>query len=216
VSPAPIAVSAPHERLIRDRPPFQLAHQGGVSTNGFYSPAALAELGLARFGDNVLIDRTVRIYGAELLELGSHVRIDAYSVISCGSAGISIGSHVHIGAFAFLAGEARIELHDFSGLSSRVSIYSSSDDYSGATLTNPMVPSGLRDVSEAPVTLGRHAVVGTGSVVLPGVTVGDGAAVGALSLVRRNVLDFSVVAGDGRVLGHRSRGLLELEQQVAA
>jgi galactoside O-acetyltransferase len=200
-------------RLLRDRPRFHLDDEG-ASPNGFYSRAALADLGLARFGDNVLIDRTARIYGAERLELGSHVRIDAYSVISCGAGGIAIGSHVRVGAFAFLAGEGRIELQEYSGLSDRVSIYSSDEDYSGASPANPTVPRELRHVSAAPVTVGRYAAVGTGSVVLPGVTIGSGAAVGALSLVRRNVLDFAVLGADGRVLGHRTRGLLELEQPI--
>jgi dTDP-4-amino-4,6-dideoxy-D-glucose acyltransferase len=181
---------------------------------GFYSRDELAELGLACFGDDVSIDRTARIYGAGRLELGSNVRIDAYSVLSCGAGGIAIGSYVHVGAFGFMAGEGRIELHDFAGLSGRVSIYSSNEDYSGASLTNPTVPQELRGVSEAPVTVCRHAIVGAGSVILPGVTVGEGAAVGALSLVRRDVAEFTVVAGNGKVLGERSRKLLELEARV--
>jgi acetyltransferase-like isoleucine patch superfamily enzyme len=96
-----------------------------------------------------------------------------------------------------------------------VSIYSSTDDYSGDTLTNPTVPDELTGVTSAPVTVGRHAIVGAGAVILPGVTIGTGTAVGALSLVRRDVADFTVVGGvPARILGERSRRLLELEQRL--
>jgi galactoside O-acetyltransferase len=185
-----------------------------VSANGFHSRDELAELGLRAYGDDVLIDRTVRIYRPGQLELGSRVRIDAYSVLSCGDGGIWIGSNVHLGAFCFLTGAGRIELHDFCGLSGRSSVYSSNDDYSGAALTGPTVPEHLRNVANAPVTVRRHAIVGAGSVLLPGVTIGEGAAVGALSLVRRDVPDFTIVGGTGRVLGERKRDLLELEHLI--
>src|SRR5262249_56740139 len=146
-----------------------------------------------RLWDDVKIDRSVRIYGAERLEIGDHVRIDAYCVLSCGAEGISIGNHVHLGVYVFLSGAARIEVQDFAGLSGRVSVYSSNDDYSGAVLTGPTVPDDLRNVTDAPVVVGRHAIVGAGSVVLPGVTIGVGAAVASLRLVRQDVDDFTTL-----------------------
>ena len=94
-------------------------------------------------------------------------------------------------------------------------MYSSNDDYSGATLTGPTVPAELSHVHAAPVHVGRHVIIGAGSVLLPGVTIGDGAAVGALSIVKRDVEPFTIVAGpDGRVIGERKRDLLELESRV--
>lgn len=179
----------------------------------FYSEVELVDLGIGRYGDDVLIDRDVRLIHPERLELGSHVRIDAFSIVSCGKGGIAVGDYVHIGAFAFLAGDGRIEIRDFGGLSGRVSIYSSNEDYSGASLTNPTVPEAYRRVSVAPVTVGRHAIIGAGSIILPGVTIGDGAAVGGLSLVRRDVEPFTIWAA-GRALRERSRDLLELEQAL--
>ena len=58
-------------------------------------------------------------------------------------------------------------------------------------------------------------IVGAGSVILPGVTIGEGAAVGALSIVKRDVEPFTIVAGaDTRVIGTRKRDLLELESRI--
>jgi dTDP-4-amino-4,6-dideoxy-D-glucose acyltransferase len=166
-------------------------------------------------GDDVFIDSGARLFGTERISIGSHVRIDAFAVISAGAGGIVIGDHVHIAAHVFMSGAGRIEIRDFAGLSGRVSVYSSNDDYSGETLTGPTVPDELRAVTSAPVVVGRHAIVGAGSVILPGVTIGTGAAVGAQSLVRRDVPDFTIVGGvPARVLGERSRRLLELEQRL--
>jgi acetyltransferase-like isoleucine patch superfamily enzyme len=178
-------------------------------------PDELRALGVAAVGEDVAVDPTVRIFGAARLRIGSHVRIDAFTVLSAGAGGIEIGDHVHIGAHGFLAGAGAIALRDFSGLSGRVSVYSSTDDYSGEALTNPTVPEALTNVTSAPVEIGRHVIVGAGSVVLPGVTLAEGAAVGALSVVRRSVEPFTVVAGaPARAVGARSRRLLELEARV--
>jgi len=186
-----------------------------VSDTGFLDEAGLAALGLASYGTDVRIDSAARFYGAGRIEIGSHTRIDAFCVLSAGERGIRVGNHVHIAAHGFMAGAGRIELEDFANISGRVSIYSSNDDYSGATLTGPTVADELEDVQVAPVRIGRHVIVGSGSVILPGVTLGEGAAVGALSIVKRDVEPFTIVAGaDGRVVGTRKRDLLELESRV--
>lgn len=186
-----------------------------MSDTGFLNEAALEALGLASFGADVRIDAAARFYGAGRIEVGSHTRIDAFAVLSAGEGGIRVGNHVHIAAHGFIAGAGQIELEDFANISGRVSIYSSNDDYTGATLTGPTVPDELKNVEVAPVRIGRHVIVGAGSVILPGVTIGEGAAIGALSVVKRDVEPFAVVAGtDGRVIGTRKRDLLELESRV--
>ena len=50
-------------------------------------------------------------------------------------------------------------------------------------------------VSHADVIIGRHVIIGSGSVVLPGVNLEDGVAVGALSLVSKNCSKFGVYFG---------------------
>ena len=109
---------------------------------------------------------------------------------------------------------ARVELQDFCGLSSRVTLYTASDDYSKGAMTNPTIPLKYRNVTSGPVVLRKHVIVGAGSVILPGVTLGLASSVGALSLVHRDTLDFSIVAGSpARAVGTRSDRILELEQE---
>lgn len=173
------------------------------------------KMGFAAVGKNVLISDRASFYGASRISIGDNVRIDDFTVLSAGSGGIFIGNYIHIAVYTALIGKESITLQDFSNLSARVSIYSSSDDYSGASLTNPMVPAAYTDVYHAPVQIGRHAIIGCGSVVLPGATLEEGVAIGALSLVRSNCSAFGIYAGTpARFIRERKRDLLALEQQM--
>ena len=161
------------------------------------------------------VHSSVLVFGSEHVEMGENVRIDAHVVITAGPGRVTIGDNVHIGAAAHLFGTAGIEIADFANLSSRVSLFSTNDDYTEGYLTSPVVPDHLRKVVEAPVKVGRHAIVGCGAVVLPGVTIGEGAAVGALSLVKVDVDPYVVVAGaPARRVAERNRErLLTLERR---
>ncbi|WP_118857354.1 acyltransferase [Sphingomonas mesophila] len=178
----------------------------------FLNRDELEQAGFKSLGENVLISSRASVYGAERIAIGSHVRIDDFCILSAGSGGIRIGDHIHVACYTSLIGAGRITLADFCNLSSRVAIYSSSDDYSGRTMTNPMVPADLKAVDDRPVSIGRHAIIGCGSVILPGVTIGDGAAVGALSVINRDCDPFTIYAGSpARAVKGRDRQLLELE-----
>ncbi len=181
----------------------------------FLTRDELEGLGFAALGRDVLIDDAARFYGVPHISLGSHVRIDAFSVLTAGPAAMAIGDHVHIGAGCYVSGGAGIRIDDFCGLSPRVAIFTTCDDFSGGGLTNPTVPEELRAVESAPVHLRKHALVGCGSVVLPGVTLGVGASVGALSHVNKSVPEFQIVSGNPvRRVGVRSRDLLQAEDEL--
>lgn len=176
--------------------------------------AAIEAMGFAAVGENVMISDRASFYNCGAIALGSNVRIDDFCVLSAGSGGIHIGSHVHVAVFSLLIGAKRITLSDFCNLSSRTAIYSSSDDYSGTTMTNPTIPSEYTGVLHADVFLGKHVIVGSGSVILPGVTLEEGVAVGALSLVNRDCVAFGIYAGNpARRIKERKRDLLTLEQK---
>jgi dTDP-4-amino-4,6-dideoxy-D-glucose acyltransferase len=156
----------------------------------------LGSLGLAAMGSDVSIEESVLILGAEHISIGSHVRIDAFSVLSAGPGDLTIGNHVHLGVAVRVYAGAGVAIESFAGLSAGVTVYSVSDDFTGGALTNPTVPSDLRRVTAKPVLVGRHVAVGSGSVILPGVSLGDGAAAGALTLVHRDVPENVIVSGN--------------------
>jgi len=177
------------------------------------SPDELAFMGFASIGKNVLISEKASLYNCSRISIGNNVRIDDFCVLSAGAGGIFIGKYVHIAVYSSLMGAGKITMSDFSGISSRVSIYSSNDDYSGATMTNPTVSSLYTGVTHADVTLGRHVIVGAGCVILPGVTLHEGVAVGALSLINEDCNAFGIYIGaPARHIGSRKKDLLEKER----
>jgi len=183
----------------------------------FLDPPQILELGFRHVGKDVLISDKASFHGASRISLGDSVRIDDFCVLSAGAGGIKIGNHVHIACFSSLIGSESITLQDFAGLSSRVSIYSSSDDYSGGNLTNPTVPEEFTKVDNRPVFVGKHCIIGANSVILPGVTIGDGAAIGALSLISKDCDSFTIYSGvPARRVSERSRDLLEAEKRFTA
>lgn len=181
----------------------------------YYSRTELLKLGLSQVGEHVSISRKASLYNPGNISIGNHVRIDDFCVLSAGTGGIAIGDYIHISAHTSLIGAGPIQLADFSTLSSRVSVFSSNDDYSGASLTNPTVPSRFSGVTHAPVLIGKHSIIGAGSVVLPGVVIEDGVSIGALSLVKKTCKSFGVYVGSpARRIGERKRDLLLLERQL--
>lgn len=180
-----------------------------------YTSEELRDIGFSRCGEHVQISRKASFYRPDRIAIGHHVRIDDFCVLSAGEGGIEIGNYVHIATFCSLIGAGKIVLSDFSGLSARVSIYSSNDDYSGRHMTNPTIPACFTGVVHSDVVIGRHAIVGAGAVVLPGVTLEDGVAIGALSLVKKRCQEFGIYFGaPARRIGQRKRTLLELEQEL--
>lgn len=181
---------------------------------GMLTRDQIQELGFAHVGDNCRLSDKASYYNCKQISLGNDVRIDDFCVLSAGAGGIVIGNYIHIAAFSLLIGAGKIMMNDFSGLSSRVSIYSSSDDYSGASMTNPMVPAEFTNVTHADVNIGRHVIIGSGSVVLPGITLEEGVAVGALSLVTKKCQSFGIYSGvPAKRIKERKRDFLELERK---
>lgn len=179
-----------------------------------YTEDELKSLGFRSVGKNCLISKQASFYGAQRISIGDNVRIDDFCVFSAGESGIKIGNNIHIAIQSSLIGAGEIILEDFCNLSARVAIYSSSDDYSGEYMTNPMVPKKYTNVSSGKVWLKKHVIIGCGSVVLPNVTIGECSAIGALSLVKSSIDDYTIAAGSpAKKIKNRKSNLKKLEQQ---
>lgn len=178
----------------------------------FYTESELHNFGFESVGSNVKISKKTSIYNPKKIKIGNNVRIDDFCVISAGKGGIEIGNNVHIAIFCSLIGQDRIVMNNFSGLSSRVSIYSSTDDYSGEFMTNPTVDQKFTNVINGEVIIGKHVIIGAGSVILPNVSLSDYSAVAALSLVVKNVEKCKIVGGvPAKIIKDRKNNLINLE-----
>ena len=164
-------------------------------------------------GADVMIWPRAKIVSPEVVSIGDSVIIDDW-VFLMGGRHTRIGSFVHIASFVSITGGGEFEMGDFAGLSSGTRVFTGNDDYSGGSLTGPTVPFPFRHVHRSFVKIGRHAIVGANSVILPGVTIGDGAAIGANSFVRCDLEPWSIYVGTpARRVGSRNRErMLELEQ----
>jgi galactoside O-acetyltransferase len=183
---------------------------------GTLSTDELTQLGLAAVGVDVAISDRCSIYGAESISIGDHVRIDDFAILTAREPMV-IGSYVHISAFAFLSGSFGILIEDFVNVSPRATLLSGNDDFSGQWLPGPLVPDSLRNLQGGCVHLGRHSMVGAHSIVLPGVTFGEGAVVGALSLVKERLAPWGIYAGvPARFIRPRAHGVEELAGSLTA
>jgi galactoside O-acetyltransferase len=183
---------------------------------GYYTEDDLKDAGFKSVGRNVRIARNNTIVGLGNIEIGDHVRIDGYCLIVAAGR-LSIGSHVHVAGYCYLSAGAGMTLADFTAVSHGSRLYTQSDDYTGQYLTNPTVPARYTGVARGAIVLERHALVGSGTVILPGVTIGEGSSVGALSLVTKSLAPWGVYFGSPvRRLKGRSRRLLELEAELRA
>ncbi|RHT81391.1 acyltransferase [Clostridiaceae bacterium AM27-36LB] len=180
--------------------------------NSFYSMEELKDMGFKSIGADLSISKKASFYGVENISIGSHVRIDDFCILS---GEISIGDYIHIAAYSALYGsDAGIQINEFANISSRVCIYAVTDDYSGESMTSPMIPDEYKNLQKAPVYIGRHAIIGSGSVILPGSEIGEGCAVGSLSLIKNALDAWWIYAGiPAKKLKERSKGLLEKEKE---
>lgn len=179
---------------------------------GYYNSDELQKFGFKSVGNNVLVAKDCSIIGLHNICIGNNVRIDSHTTIVAPNGYLNIGSYIHIGGKSYIGASGGITLEDFVGLSGGVSLYSASDDYSGRALTNPTVPSEFTNVKRAEIILSRHVIIGAGSIVLPGCKVGVGSAIGALSLVNKNLDSWGIYTGNPcKRLMDRKQGLLEKE-----
>ena len=106
--------------------------------------------------------------------------------------GFALGRNVYI-ADGFvvveeLADEGNVSIGDRVSIAPRVTIVTSS--HPNASRIRPVAP-----VAKGPVRIEDDAWLGAGAVILPGVTVGRGAVVAALSVVVEDVPELTVVGG---------------------
>lgn len=177
---------------------------------------AIKNIGFKSVGNNVRISSSAVFYNAERIEIGNNVRIDDFCTISaCQDGFVIIGNYVHIASYCYIEAPAGIEFCDFSGLAARCTVYGGSDDYGGDYLTNPCVPLKYRSCRASKIVLGKHVVVGTCSVILPGAILGDGSAIGAMSMVKGVIPEYKIAVGTpAKVVKSRSQKLIELESKL--
>lgn len=160
--------------------------------SSFYSLEELNSLGLKSFGDNVLISRKTSIYSPQKISIGSNVRIDDFCILS---GNITIKDNVHISAYTGLYGGGEIVIGNYSGCSQRCTLISASDDFSGEYMVGAVIDEQFKNVCYGKIELEDYVQLGSGTTVLPNVTIKEGAVTGAMSLVNKDLDSWTINVG---------------------
>jgi len=166
-------------------------------------------------GEDISIYPRARILSPENMVIGDSVIIDDF-VFIMGGKSTALGSFIHIASFTSITGGGEFIMEDFSGLSGGIRIYTGNEDYLGGCLTNPAVPFPYRIPIRSYVHIRKHAIIGANAVILPGVEIGEGAVVGANSLVTKDIKPWTINIGSpSHIIRSRpSARIYELEQQL--
>lgn len=176
---------------------------------GYLSDESVRAMGFRHVGTGVLLSDRASFYGVEHQVIGDFVRVDDFCVIS---GKVTLGKYVHIAVQSHLEGGiVGITVGDFSGVAFASQLIAQSDDYSGEWIGGPLGPRDLRNVDERSISVGRYVMIGTMCLVLPGVTIADGCAISAMSLVNVDTEEWGMYGGiPARRFQERSRRVVEL------
>jgi acetyltransferase-like isoleucine patch superfamily enzyme len=155
------------------------------------------------------------IHNGDNFFVGEHSQIDDFVFINAGTM-CRIGRYVHVASFVSIIGGGEFLIDDFSGFSAGCRVITGTDDYTGPCMTNPTIPREFTKYRISHVTIEKHVIIGTNAVIFPGVTIGEGVAVGACAVVRKDLAPWGIYAGEPlRRIGERDRGkILDLRRRM--
>lgn len=153
-----------------------------------------------RLGRNSVVKFPFKLWNPQYIALGKDVFIaeNSYFAISDFDHGkkynpqVTIGNNVCIGSNLFIACIQNITIEDDVLLSDRVFISDHIHGYENVRLPiiqQPLIPKGS-------VIIRKGAFIGINAVIMPGVTIGKNAVIGASSVVVNDVPDNSVATGN--------------------
>lgn len=178
----------------------------------YLSTSELKELGFAYIGKNVKISDKASLYNCDQISIDDNSRIDDFCIVS---GKVKIGKYCHITPYCLVAGGIKgIEMEDYATLAYRVNVFAQTDDYSGSSMVNSLIPKKFKTETFAKVSIGKHVIIGTGSTIMPGVTVSEGCSVGAMSLITKATSPWGIYAGiPAKRIKERKRDILNIEQE---
>jgi acetyltransferase-like isoleucine patch superfamily enzyme len=152
-------------------------------------------------GGHLVIEKGVLIFHPSRISFGNNVYIGHNTILKAYHRNeMIIGDNVWIGQSCFLHSAGGIRIGDNVGIGPRVSILTSAHREEGRG-----VPILFSDIATAPVCIENDADIGIGAVILPGVTIGRGAQIGAGAVVTEDIPAYAVAAGSpARLLRLRS------------
>lgn len=182
----------------------------------FLSEEQISKMNFKSIGKNIQISDKASFYNARSITIGSNIRIDDFCLLSASDKPFILEDYIHISAGVYIFGSAGFHMKSFSNISSGVKIYTASDTFDGSYLIGPTVPLHLRNIKQESLVIERHVWIGPNSIVLPGISIGEGCAIGALSFVNKSCNPWSIYGGNPlKYIKERGRCCLEIEKSLS-
>lgn len=139
----------------------------------------------------------VLVRGAQHIKAGHNVFLDHRSYLNCNSLDgkpgfITIGDNVEIGPYTIVWGGGGVTIGNNVHIGTHVHITSMEGNQIPPHVRDPFEK---LDIGRAPVTIGDHVLIYSHAVIIPGVTIGHHAAIGAGAVVTEDVPPYALVGG---------------------
>ena len=146
---------------------------------------------LAACGSDCVFEKDVLVFHPDRVFLGRNVYVGHQTILKGYHKNeMRIGDQTWIGQQCFFHSAGGIRIGERVGIGPQVRILTSTHAEAGRS-----TPILFSPIETAPVVIEDDADIGIGSILLPGVTIGRGAQVGAGSVVTHDVAPYAVVAG---------------------
>lgn len=157
-------------------------------------PYTDVEYKFKKIGKNVQIGRNVYFRYPNEVEIGDNVIIDDFCYFTTA---VNLGNFIHISASCSVIGgkNSQFIMKDFSALGAGTRIICASDDFVKGPFGSPVPIEFRPNCKVSHVIIEKLAIIGTNSVIHPGVTVSEGAVTGSMTLVTKSLEPWGVYIG---------------------
>jgi len=152
---------------------------------------------------NIKIFENAKIIGKENIKFGDYIIIDDFVFIYAQDK-MSIGNYVHIASFTSISGAGNVVLEDFVAIASGCRLITSTDDFKDGGFGNPTIDNSFRNINQGSIKMKKFSIIGANSIILPNVTIGEGASIGAGSIVTRDIKPWAIYF-QNRIIGYRNK-----------
>ena len=166
-------------------------------------------------GENVVIYDPVTLIKPENMVLRNNILISEYAYVAAGL-GLHIGNFIHIATHSSISGGGLCVLEDFVGICAGARIITGSEDITGKGIASPLVPDKFRPALRSYVHCKKHSFISTNTVILPGVTLGEGSVVGSGSVVTKDLEPWGIYIGSPakRMKDRPKEKIIQLEEEL--
>jgi acetyltransferase-like isoleucine patch superfamily enzyme len=188
--------------------PFRMIMQHMPGAAGYGMRSIAYRRIFQHLGRHCILDVGLRVNGGKNISVDEYTWIDAYAKLFGLFGPIIIGKRVHLAPFSSIsAGPQGVTIGDYASVATGAHIYGHTNlAKDGKRLSGVMIPWRYKAYKQGPVVLEKDSGVAEYSIVLPGVTLGEGALIGPHSVVYGDIPPWTIAMGNpARVIAHREK-----------